>query len=135
MVPDATRLVQLAERAVRAEPLPHHLHALGLAHYRAGQLEEAIKQLHRSIKGNWNANAANWLVLAMAHQCLGHADEAQKWFDQAVRWIDQPGAGAIRSLHGHDYAACLVLRREAETRLGLRARPAPEGENAPGAKK
>jgi tetratricopeptide (TPR) repeat protein len=135
MVPDPTRLVQLAERAVRADPVPHNLHALGLAHYRAGQFDEAIEQMHRSIEGNWNANAANWLVLAMAHQRLGHADEARKWFDQAVRWIDSPGGDALRSLHGHDSVACMVLRREAETRLGLRPRPAPEGEKAPEEKK
>jgi uncharacterized protein HemY len=134
-VPDATRLVQIAERAVRAEPLPHHLHTLGLAHYRAGQFDEAIRQLHKSVAGRWSANAANWLVLAMAHRRLGHADEAQKWFDRAVRWVDDAGVNALRSLHPHDSLAYLALRREAETQLGLRPRPAPAGEKSPGEKK
>jgi serine/threonine protein kinase/Flp pilus assembly protein TadD len=92
-VPDPTRLVRIAERAVRADPLPHHLHTLGLAHYRAGRFDEAIRQLNKSVEGNWNANAANWLVLAMAHQRLGQSDEARKWFDRAVRWMEDNGVG------------------------------------------
>jgi tetratricopeptide (TPR) repeat protein len=123
--------VQLAERAVRAQRASHYLHTLGLAHYRAGQFDKAIEQLHHSLKGNWKAHAANWLVLAMAHQRLGHADEARNWFDMAVQWIDDTDLGALRdavdglrSLHPHDSLACMVLRREAETLLGLQPRPA-----------
>jgi tetratricopeptide (TPR) repeat protein len=115
-MPDAAKVVQMADRAVRAVAAPHYLHTLGLAHYRAGQFDAAIQQLHKSIDGNWSANAANWLVLAMAHQRLGHAAEAQKWFDRAVDWIDNPSPG-LRSLHRHDVLACLVLRREAKTLL------------------
>jgi serine/threonine protein kinase/tetratricopeptide (TPR) repeat protein len=122
---DPTRLVQIAERAVRAERVPHYLHTLGLTYYRAGRFDEAIRHLHESIAGKWNANVANWLVLAMAQQRLGHVDEARKWYDQAVAWIDNPGADALCSLHGIDNLDCLVLRREAETLLGLR--PEPEG--------
>jgi tetratricopeptide (TPR) repeat protein len=121
--------------------VPHYLHALGLAHYRAGQFDKAIEQLHKSIKGNWGGNAANWLVLAMAHQRLGQVAEARNWFDKAARWMDHTGpeaaggsANALRSLHPHDALACLVLRREAETLLALRPRPAPEGKQAPGEK-
>jgi serine/threonine protein kinase/Flp pilus assembly protein TadD len=129
--PDPARVVQIAERAVRTEPVAHHLHALGLAHYRAGQFDEAIKQLQRSAEGKWNGRVASWLVLAMAHQRLGHADEARRWFDLAVRWIAKNGLEApggsvdpLRSLHPHDALACLVLRREAETLLGLQPRAA-----------
>jgi len=129
--PDPTKLVQIAERAVQAQPAPHHLHTLGLAHYRAGQFDKAIEQLHKSMKGNWRANAANWLVLAMAHQRLGHADEARNWFDKAARWMDNAGletpsdaADSLRSLHPHDALNCMVLRREAETLLGIKRPPA-----------
>jgi serine/threonine protein kinase/Flp pilus assembly protein TadD len=130
-VPDPARVVQIAERAVRAERAPHHLHTLGLAHYRAGQFDDAIKHLHSSIAGKWNANAANWLVLAMAHHGSGRIDEAQQWFNLAVRWMDDRGGNALRSLHELDTLACMVLRREAETRLGLRLRPAPDGKSPP----
>jgi serine/threonine protein kinase/Flp pilus assembly protein TadD len=125
-VPDPTRLVQMAEKAARAQPAPHYLHTLGLAQYRAGQFDSAIGQLHKSVNGNWRANAANWLVLAMAHHRLGHAEEARHWFDKAARWLDNTGPDArsdsvhvLRSLHPHDALACLVLRREAATLLRL----------------
>jgi tetratricopeptide (TPR) repeat protein len=125
-VPDPNKLVEIAERAVQAQPAPHHLHVLGLAHYRAGQFDKAIEKLHKSMEGNWRANAANWLVLAMAHQRLGHIDEARKWFDKAARWIDHTGleaptnaADSLQSLHPHDSLTCMVLRREAEMVLGL----------------
>jgi serine/threonine protein kinase/Flp pilus assembly protein TadD len=127
MVADPARLVALADRGVRAERKPHYLHTLGLAHYRAGHFDDAIKHLHMSIAAKWNANAANWLVLAMAHQRTGQTGDAQKWFDLAVRWMDDDGGDALRLLHGHDLLACMVLRREAETRLGLRSRRAPTG--------
>ncbi len=127
--PGPAQVVQIAERAARAESVPHHLHTLGLAHYRAGQFDKAIAVLHMANLGNWRAKAANWLVLAMAHQRLGHAAEARQLFDRAARWMDNNGqapgpAEALRSLHPHDALACLVLRREAEALLGLPPRPA-----------
>jgi tetratricopeptide (TPR) repeat protein len=122
-VSDSARLVKLAERAVRANAMPHYLHTLGLAHYRAGQFDQAIEHLHKSIEGKWNANVANWLALAMAYQRLGRADEARKWFDQAARWMENPES--LQSIHGHDSLFCQVLRREAETLLNLQSRPEP----------
>jgi tetratricopeptide (TPR) repeat protein len=116
--------VELAERAVRGDPSPHFRHVLGLACYRAGRFDEAIEQLHKSIDGKWNANAANWLVLAMVHHRLGHGNEARKWFDQAARWMENPDA--LRSIHQHDSLACRVLRKEAETLLGLPHGPEPK---------
>jgi tetratricopeptide (TPR) repeat protein len=130
MVPEPARLVQIAEQAVRAARLPHYLHTLGLVHYRAGQFDDAIVHLHNSRAGKWNANAANWIVLAMAYQRCGRTEEAQRWFDMAVHWMDDRGGIALRLIHGHDALACMVLRREAETQLGLRSRPAAEGNKA-----
>ena len=137
--PDPAKLVEIAERAVKAQPIPHYLHTLGLAHYRAGQFDKAVEQLEKSIKGNWKANAANWLVLAMAHQRMGQADEARNWFDKAVQWLDNArletptdSIDPLRSLHPHDSLACMVLRREAEKLLGLQPRSSPEGKKSTG---
>ena len=130
--PDAAVLVQIAERAVQAEPAPHYRHTLGLAQYRARDFDKATEQLHQSIERDWDANAANWLVLAMVHQRLGRIDEARKCYNTAVGWIngslESPGDSpdALRLLHPHDALACLVLRREAETLLGLQPRAKPK---------
>jgi serine/threonine-protein kinase len=131
-VPDATRLVSIADRAVKASPTAHYLHTLGLAYYRGGRFDRAIEELNRSTKANWNANAANWLVLAMAHERLGQTDEARKWFDKAVQWLDNPhekatqtSANPLQSIHPQDALACLVLRREAAALLGIQPRQTP----------
>ncbi len=124
-VPDPRTPLQMAERAARAQPVPHYVHTLGLACYRAGQFERAIDHLERSSKGVWRAQAANWLVLAMTQQRLGRADEARKWFDRAVQWMDgnreagRDSISALQSIHPHDALACMVLRREAEAMLGI----------------
>jgi Flp pilus assembly protein TadD len=102
-----------------------HLHALGLAHYRAGQYDQAIRRVRESLERDpkWPAQAVNWLVLAMAHHRLGRAEGARVWLGRAVAWIDahaQPAgkdAGAFLPLAPHDEMACRLLRREAETLL------------------
>jgi len=42
------RLVQWAESALAAEKQPSHIHALGLALYRAGRLDESIRRLEEA---------------------------------------------------------------------------------------
>jgi tetratricopeptide (TPR) repeat protein len=119
---DLAKLSRLAGRAVRAEPRgPWNLHTLGLAHYRAGRYEEAVKRLNEPMQvyPGWPAQPVNWLTLAMAHHHLGHAAEARQWLDNAVRAIDlnrrdNPRARTALGMHPHDWVACLLLRREAE---------------------
>ena len=75
------KLVALAEKVVaRAPREPWRLYVLGLALYRAGRYEEAIRQLaaSRKLDPSWHATALNWPVLAMAHHRLGHGDEAMR---------------------------------------------------------
>jgi Flp pilus assembly protein TadD len=120
--PHAARSVELAAKAVAAEPKnPWHVHALALAHYRAGQYEQAIRRLNECLNAHpgWCAGL-NWLVLAMAYQRQGKMDEARQWLDKALRWGDQlaqnqpPGAANAIQLHVHDWLAYNILRREAE---------------------
>jgi len=56
-----------------------------LAHYRAGQHEQAIRDLSTSIETHphWQSHALTRLVLAMAHHRLGHAEEARRWLEKA----------------------------------------------------
>jgi tetratricopeptide (TPR) repeat protein len=62
---------------------------LGVAHYRAGELKEAIAALEkcRELDDEWS----NPFFLAMAHWELGHKDEARRWYDKGVKWIDRWG--------------------------------------------
>src|SRR5262249_58150654 len=76
-----------------------YLHALALAHYRAGQFEKAVERSQESLRADprWGGTPLNWLVLALAHQRLGHDDEAGQWLDKATSWREK---AAPRSRQG-----------------------------------
>jgi tetratricopeptide (TPR) repeat protein len=89
-VADASRPVQLAEKAVAKEPKNlAYRRTLGAALYRAGRFDEAAKQLTEASTLDPNdprtAMAYTWFFLALAHHRLGHADEARRWLDKATR--------------------------------------------------
>jgi Flp pilus assembly protein TadD len=129
LVPDAgpppARAVELAAKGVAAAPKDaKQLHTLGLAHYRAGQYEQAIRRLNECLNAHpkWCAGL-NWLVLAMAYQHQGKTDEARQALDKALRWGDQlaqnqpPGAPNAIQVYVHDWLAHNILRREAEAHI------------------
>ncbi|HEY2158236.1 MAG TPA: serine/threonine-protein kinase, partial [Isosphaeraceae bacterium] len=83
---DPARVAALAERTpVGRQPWVPYV--AGLALYRAGRHEDAIRQLMRSgeIDPSWSATALSWAVLAMAHHRLGHVEEAARWLARADR--------------------------------------------------
>jgi Flp pilus assembly protein TadD len=115
------RLMELAEdRQTRSH---WWLYVQGLAHYRAGEYEQAIECLTKSMEAGstwWWAVALNWPVLAMAHHRLGHADEARRYLEKAhdtrgdkARDI-QPGEVINSKAPWFDRAEFRVLLREAE---------------------
>jgi uncharacterized protein (TIGR03067 family) len=108
---DPAEAVRLAERAVEAAQTPWHLHALGLAHYRAGQFDLAIQRLRESGSTGWKGNPTNWLITAMAHHRRGQADEAHMWLDWARR-------SPFPYVHPHEAMTYQILRREAEALVG-----------------
>jgi WD40 repeat protein/tetratricopeptide (TPR) repeat protein len=93
--------VRLAEKAVADQPGGAGVgNTLGVALYRAGKFEEAIRRLNEAGKRRADARkkqaagagaspaegpfaAWDWLFLAMAHQRLGHTTEARAWLDRA----------------------------------------------------
>jgi serine/threonine protein kinase len=79
---DPTRLVKWANTTDG-----WRLHVLGLAHYRAGQYDEAVKWSNKALQHAPSRRAQCWLVMAMAHQQLGHTDEARKCLNTARRMI------------------------------------------------
>src|SRR5262249_35940247 len=104
---DPAKAVDLAKKVVdlsirqgddRDKPgrgrLGNYWNTLGVAHYQAGNLEEAIAALQKSLEiAKEFANGddsryvcEDWLFLAMANWKLERKDEARKWYDQAAKW-------------------------------------------------
>jgi tetratricopeptide (TPR) repeat protein len=79
--------VEAARRAVQANSKGGaERNALGAILYRAGQYDEAVKELNESIPLNGaGGTAIDFLFLAMAHHRLGKPAEAQKWLEKATQ--------------------------------------------------
>jgi serine/threonine protein kinase/tetratricopeptide (TPR) repeat protein len=95
----AAEAVSLAGEAVQAAPKAAKCwNTLGVAHYRAGHWQEAIKALTKCMDLSKGGDASDWFFLAMAHERLGHKEEARQWFERAVRWLDKhhPGHELLR---------------------------------------
>jgi serine/threonine protein kinase/Flp pilus assembly protein TadD len=140
---DPVRLVELGEALVSGDPRNAvYLHALGAAHYRAGQYERAIQRLQESLEKDptWNARALNYPFLAMAYRKLDRPNEARQALEEAARaidqwtqaryesgqgyWGDNQGATAFWPVYWWDWVACQLYYREARTVMGLA--PAPD---------
>jgi tetratricopeptide (TPR) repeat protein len=140
LAPDAVVDVQvpahLAEVSVAAEPEnAWFLLTLGAAHYRTGRLREAADVLHRALKGRWPeeeesrvcGTALIHLFLSLALYRLGEVEEARQRVKDAAESLahaasEEEGKGN-RGKECHIWAACQILRREAETQLGAGPRP------------
>ncbi|HKB00959.1 MAG TPA: tetratricopeptide repeat protein, partial [Gemmataceae bacterium] len=73
----------------------NYWNTLGVAHYRAGQLNEAVDALQKSLDlgtgGGDRYICLDWYFLAMANWKLDRKDEARKWYDRAVEWTAKKG--------------------------------------------
>jgi serine/threonine protein kinase/Flp pilus assembly protein TadD len=88
---DLAGLVELAQHTtVHSRGSWYSLYLLGVAHYRAGQYEPAVRRLRESLRGHpdWAARAISYPVLAMAHHRLGQTAEARQALDAAAEAID-----------------------------------------------
>ena len=96
---------------------------LGIALYRAGRWDEAVRRLREGeeLHPNWPGHCVDDMFLALAHARLGQRDEARRRLDMVNRWL----AGADRELaeakigfpptvHPSDWLIVQVLRREAD---------------------
>ncbi len=83
------RLAKFAVRNLRrrsgdVDPsISNYLNTLAAALYRAGQYEDAIRQLEQAVQAPGGAGLPyDWVFLAMAHHRLGHRDDALRFLDR-----------------------------------------------------
>jgi serine/threonine-protein kinase len=128
-VRDPMQSVQWARKAVENAPQEGGFwNTLGAAHYRAGDWQECITALERSMQLRHGGDGFDWLFLAMASHRLGKADEAAMWLDKAVDWIAQMEQGGFadprKAMQWQSLRTeVAMIRREAEELV----RPKPEG--------
>jgi serine/threonine protein kinase/Flp pilus assembly protein TadD len=82
--------VKLARKAVELVPNQGaYWNTMGVAHYRAGNWNEAVAALTRSVRLRGGGDSDDWFFLAMAHWRLGEREKARRWYDQGVQWMDK----------------------------------------------
>jgi tetratricopeptide (TPR) repeat protein len=118
-VADPKRAVRWGEQAVRGQAgVAWYLHALALAHYRAGQYEKALRRLEESHRAGWtNGDFLNWYLRALVLHKQGRACLARQWLDKARAFHDRlkPAAATTPvSLPATNWLEAAVLRREAK---------------------
>ena len=111
--------ITLAKEAVAWDSWGWNVYTLGMAHLRAGQLDEAVRRFQKSLDAHpdWHNGFLAWLGLALVHCERGEPEEARKWLSKAVKSMEQSmEQHPIEPLHARLEAQ--LLRREVEERLG-----------------
>jgi WD40 repeat protein/Tfp pilus assembly protein PilF len=116
---EPARLVQLMDRAVAAEPKTYaFLNTRGVALYRAGRYEDAVRQLTDAVALHGERGSfEDWVFLAMARSRLGKADQAREDLAQAVKLYDEHMKPAKPGSKPPDWSVRVewqLLRKEAE---------------------
>lgn len=119
--------IRCADTAIQSAPrVPWYVYSAGAAHYRAGQNEEAVQFLKRSLESHprWKGRGQNYVMLALACQKLGRLDEARSWLTQTRNWLDEmrqtlgkEDFDVSASPYVTDWLSGEVLFREAEALL------------------
>jgi serine/threonine protein kinase/tetratricopeptide (TPR) repeat protein len=119
--------LKLAGRAVEKEPrVAWFLYSLGIAQHRAGQDEQAIQTLKKSleVQPSWVGRGQNYAALALTCDRLGRSDEAQQWLAKTKTWLNKTNRtmatykfGFAASDYLSDWLCAQVLLAEAETHL------------------
>jgi tetratricopeptide (TPR) repeat protein len=115
-VVEPEQLLKWAEQAAAEAHNAWYLHALGLAHLRAGHYAEAQRWLEQSRLEPWEGlHVQNVLALAITRARLGDKRLARDTLDEALRQLPR---GGMRDLaYGWDWLEMQILRREAESLL------------------
>jgi tetratricopeptide (TPR) repeat protein len=117
-VVEPEQVIRWAELAVAREKRPWYLSTLGMSHYRAGHLDEAIRLLTDPSIVDWGvvATIQTPLILAMVYQRRGESVRARELLDQAERsWqgVERTKIDGAVGLPVTDWLEFQLLRREA----------------------
>jgi eukaryotic-like serine/threonine-protein kinase len=87
---DAVQAVEYAEQAVKAAPnMGNYKHTLGVAYYRLGKYDSAVKLLEEAMELRAGGDSDDWFFLAMSYWQMGDKVQARRWRDQASEWMDE----------------------------------------------
>ena len=121
---DASLVVKWAKQATHTKPVPEWIiHNLGVAQFRAGQVEGAIKNLQMVSAGYGGGRASDLFLLAVIHDRLGHKDESRRCLNDATQLMKAVGADPMGSdcearIPCPDWIELNVISREAKKLLG-----------------
>ena len=116
---DPAELVRLSRAVVGDGSDPAAEYVLGLAHYRAGEWEQAIHRLQGLSKGKPSSAWTMWPVLALAHYRRGDKEEASRLLGLAEKRLQQKGAALSEKepFSGRYWLDFEILLREARATL------------------
>jgi tetratricopeptide (TPR) repeat protein len=100
---DSDKALTYAKRAVEISPDEGtYWNTLGVAQYRAGNWEEAMKALDRSMELRDQGDSFDWYFVAMVQAKMVQTEQARQWYDKAVAWNEetQPGEEELHRFRG-----------------------------------
>jgi tetratricopeptide (TPR) repeat protein len=116
---DAPLVVKWAKKAAQTKAVvaEYFIHNLGVAQYRAGQVEGAIKNLQMVSEGYGGGRATDLFLLAVIQDRLGHKDEAFGYRNQAEQLMkavgpDPKGSECEARIPCPDWIELNVISRE-----------------------
>jgi tetratricopeptide (TPR) repeat protein len=119
MMADPERVIRWARLAAESATLAWHSHVVGAAYYRAGNYEEALRWLSKSLEGSWNeGRTLNQFMLSMIHRRMGHAERAAGLYKESIRLYEEMEPrrvdGAVPGVFAADWMTIQIYRREVE---------------------
>jgi Flp pilus assembly protein TadD len=119
MTADPERVIRWARLAVESAALAWHNHVLGVAYYRAGNYQEALRWLGESLEGSWTeGRPLNQFMLAMVHRRMGHEEQAAAFHKESIRLYEEMESsridGAGPAVIVADWLTIQIYRREVD---------------------
>ena len=119
MTAEPERVIRWARLAADSATLPWHSHVVGAAYYRAGNDDEALRWLGKSLEGSWDVGRSlNQFLLAMIHRRMGHAERTAALLKESIRLYEEMESrrvdGAVLGVFAADWMTIQIYRREAD---------------------